>query len=88
MITLDKIAIREQLAGYARASAFIEQERMERLSHMTVEESLAIWRDLMAGWEKSPAMRKDVNRLDQWQLEGLLDIRRAFEKLAQARGLI
>ncbi|MFN2222069.1 MAG: hypothetical protein ACK2UH_05925 [Candidatus Promineifilaceae bacterium] len=42
-----KEQIAEMLRGYARADEFLEQERMERLSRLSTEESYAIFLDLM-----------------------------------------
>lgn len=79
---LDPTVIREILAGYAAANEVVEAERREQLAHMTTAEALAIWRDLASSFNARPELHKDLDRLDLWQLEGLLTMRRAFEQLA------
>ena len=76
--------IRETLAGYARANEVIEHERMQRLAHMTAEESRAIYDSLVEGWHPtmSPA---EMERMDLWRAETLIAIRRAFDSLAKAQ---
>ena len=79
--------IREILAGYARANEVVEIERMERLAHMTPEESRAIYDDLVEGWH--PAMSPtEMERLDLWRAETSVAVRRAFDKLARAQGAV
>jgi hypothetical protein len=83
-----KEALRATLAGYAAADAFIQRERAERLARMTPEEALAMARDLEESWEASAASHEGLERLELWRLETKLEVRRAFEALARARGLI
>ena len=83
----DPVAVKELLRGYTEANEFMEAERIERLAHMTPEEALAIWRDMTAGWEASPLLHKGLERLDLWQVEALVDVRRTFERLARTKGL-
>jgi hypothetical protein len=80
--------ITEILRGYARATAFIEQERRARLASMTSEESKAIFNELVAGWEAVAAREQGLERLDSWRLETILAVRAAFTKLAKANGLL
>jgi len=54
------------------------------LAHMTTEDALATWRDLMRGFNERPEMRRNLDRLDLWQVEGLLTIRRALDLMAEA----
>lgn len=81
---LDAAAIREALAGYALANEVIEAERQTTLARMTTEDALATWRDLMRGFNERPEMRQNLDRLDLWQVEGLLTIRRALDLMAEA----
>jgi hypothetical protein len=81
---LDPLAIREALAGYAIANEVIEAERQATLAHMTRENALATWRDLMKGFNERPEMHRNLDRIDLWQVEGLLTIRRALDLMAQA----
>lgn len=79
---LDPVAIREALAGYAVANEVIEDERQRTLAHMTCEDALAAWRDLMKGFNERPEMRRNLDRLDMWQVEGLLIVRQALDRMA------
>lgn len=81
---LDAAAIRDALAGYALANEVIEAERQATLARMTTEDALATWRDLMKGFNERPEMRRNLDRLDLWQVEGLLTIRRALDLMAGA----
>ncbi len=74
---LDAAVIREALAGYALANQVIEAERQATLAQMSHAESLATWRDLMRGFNERPKMQQNLDRLDLWQVEGLVDVRRA-----------
>ncbi len=81
---LDAAAIREALAGYALANEVIEAERQAMLARMTPEDALATWRDLMRGFNERPEMRRNLDQLDLWQVEGLLTTRRALDLMAEA----
>lgn len=78
-------SIRETLAGYAAANEMVEAERRERLARMTTAEALAIWRDLASSFNARPELHENLDRLDLWQVEGLLTIRRALDQLAGQR---
>ena len=54
------------------------------MAHMTHDEALATWRDLMKGFNGRPEMHENLNRLDLWQVEGLMTIRRALDLMAEA----
>jgi hypothetical protein len=79
--------VREVLAGYARANEVIEKERMERLARMTPEEAHAIYDDLVKGW-RAPMSPAEAERLDLWRAETLIAVRRAFQALAEAMGVL
>ncbi len=81
---LDAAAIRESLAGYALANEVIEAERQATLAQMSHAEALATWRDLMHGFNERPQMHRDLERLDLWQVEGLVTVRRALDLMAEA----
>ncbi len=81
---LDPAVIREALAGYALANEVIETERQATLAHMTHDEALATWRDLMKGFNGRPEMHRNLDRLDLWQVEGLVAIRHALDLMAEA----
>ena len=74
-------AVRETLSGYAKAAAFVERERMERLVRMTPEEARAIYDDLCRSWVTWGRAR-DLERLEQWRLETLLAVREAMAHLS------
>lgn len=79
---LDAVAIREVLAGYALANKVIETRRQAILAQMSRAEALAIWRDLMRGLNERPEMHRNLDRLDLWQVEGLITVRRALDLMA------
>lgn len=81
---LDATVIREALAGYALVNEVTETERQAALAHSTREEALATWRDLMSGFNERPEMHHNLDRIDLWQVEGLLTIRRALDLAAKA----
>ena len=82
--TLDAAVIREALAGYALANEVIEAERQTALAQTSRTEALATWRDLMQGFNERPQMHRDLDRLDLWQVEGLVAVRRALDLMAEA----
>lgn len=79
---LDVAAIREILAGYALANKVIETQRQAILAQMSRAEAVAIWRDLMRGCNQRPEMHRNLDRLDLWQAEGLITVRRALDLMA------
>lgn len=81
---LDPALLRETLAGYAVANEVTEAERQEHLAHMRTDEALVIWRDLMKGLNKHPEHLHHLDRLDLWQAEGLVALRRALDRMAEA----
>lgn len=78
--------IDKTLQGYARANEFLEQERMERLSQVTPEESRAIFSELVDQGRKALGTDDQSDLLLSWRLETLISVRQAFKKLAQAKG--
>ncbi len=78
----------EMLKGYARANAWLEIERMERLASMTADEARAIFQELNAGWESLAESEEGLDRLDPWRVETLVAVRHAFRQLAKAKGLL
>jgi hypothetical protein len=83
-----KEQIAEMLRGYARADEFLEQERMERLSRLSTEESYAIFLDLMEHGRKTLSKDPLPERMLAWRLETKIAVRRAFRRLAEQQGLI
>ena len=80
--------VAEMIEGYARANAFLEDERMERLARLTLEEARAAFDELTEGWEGLPDKGEGLERLDLWRAETLVAVRRAFEQMARAKGLL
>ena len=85
---MDKKRVAEALEGYARASAFIESERIERLARLRPEEARAEFDELTEGWEALPDKGDGLERLELWRVETLIAVRRAFEKMAREKGLL
>lgn len=85
-----KKLLREALAGYAAANEVIEQERIERLRHITDEESRADYAMLLSFDRlfKNEADREGLERIKQWRLQEKVAMRQVFERVARARGLI
>lgn len=81
---LDATVIREALAGYTLANEIIEAERQTTLATMTREDALATWRDLMKGFNERPEMHHNLDRIDLWQVEGLVAVRHALDLMAEA----
>jgi hypothetical protein len=80
--------INETLAGYARADEFLRQERMERLSKMTTEESRSIFAELVESASTFPLSDNAAENMLQWRLSTIVAVRRVFMQLAQVRGRI
>ncbi len=78
------------IAGYAVAAEYIEQERIERLRRMTDEEARADYAALVNFHRqfKNDADKEGLKRLEEWRLQEKIAMRRAFEKVARARGLL
>jgi len=81
---LDAAVIRKHLAGYALANEVVEAERQATLAQMSRAEALQTWRDLMQGFNERPKMQQNLDRLDLWQVEGLVAVRRALDLMAEA----
>ena len=83
---LDKRAIIEALAGYAVGNDFILAEKQARLSAMTDAEARAIFDELCAaGFAK--ALPEDPT-LAEKRLQAKIEVLKAFEQLARAKGLL
>ncbi len=74
------------LEGYKRADAYMERERMERLAHMTTEESKAIFSALMAKWTNISDGESEQFRA--WRLKHKIEVRKTFIRLAEAKGYL
>ncbi len=74
------------LEGYKRADAYMERERMERLSHMTTEESKAIFSALMEKWTNISDVESEEFRA--WRLKHKIEARKTFLRLAKAKGFL
>ncbi len=84
---LDATLIREAMAGYALANEMIESERQVSLAQMSRNEGWTIWRSLMQGFNQHRAMHHNLDRLDLWQVEGLVELRRALDLMAARQTL-
>jgi hypothetical protein len=80
--------VAEILEGYARATEFLEAERIERLARLTPEQARAEFDELTEGWDNLPDKGIGLERLELWRAETLIAVRHAFEKLALAKGLM
>ena len=80
--------VTETLAGYARTAEFLEKERMERLAKLTVEESRAIFNELVKSGDSMPISEENAQRLLRWRLETKIAVRRAIKRLAISKGWI
>lgn len=79
----------EVLNGYARANEYLEEERRQRLAHLTPEQSRRIFAELVEAWQRQPqSITGDRQRLDTWRLETLVAVRKAFRQLAEAKGYV
>jgi len=87
MSKLDPDLVRQTLAGYAVVNQITEAERRARLQAMTDAEALAIFDDL-SSHSGGTANMGDWDRLNRWHIEQKIEVRRAFERLARAKGLL
>ena len=76
------------IEGYARANVFLEAERIQRLARLTPERARAEYDDLIESWDNRSDKAEGLERLDLWRAETLIFVRRAFEIMARARGLL
>ena len=89
MTKLDRDIVLQTLAGYAEVDKITEAERRARLERLTDAEARAIFDDLSAGWDRSIGDDgSDWRGLDRWRIEQKIEVRRAFERLARAKGLL
>ena len=80
-----KIELRKALDGYKLADELLWEERRKRMNSMTIDESWAIYSDLVASW-RMPPQTEGLQRLQDWRLENKLLVRATFYDLAVARG--
>jgi hypothetical protein len=78
--------LREILQGYARANAFIQQERWGALACITPEQAWATFRALWRTWEKAGRNLGDLESLDALRIERSIQRRRTLDRLASGRG--
>jgi Ser/Thr protein kinase RdoA (MazF antagonist) len=89
MPKLDRQLVIRTLAGYAEVNKITEAERRAWLAAMTGAQARALFDDLCASWDHSAASSgADWQSLDRWRIEQKIAVRRAFERLAQAQGLV
>jgi len=83
-----KHILREMLAGYAVANEVIRIEKREWLQGMTPAESWATYEGLVAFGRRLQGDPASLEVLEQRRIEDHLHMRRIFERLAKAKGLI
>ena len=76
----------EYMQGYARANEYLEQERMMRLSQLSVEESWEIFSTLVESKQDFDLEGESLEAYVSWRLETLIAVRQSFQKLAHAQG--
>jgi len=79
--------VAQMMRAYGEAAPFLEAERADWLSRLSPHEARALSEYLYAAWERG-GRRAGGNwdALDQLQVEELVAVRRAFARLARARG--
>jgi hypothetical protein len=84
----NKQYIRETIAGYAAAAEIGKQMRIEQLQRMTPQETWAEFEELveLGLWLKGDP--ESLKVFEPRRIEEHVYMRRVFEKLARARGLI
>ena len=81
--------VAEMMRADGEATEFLEAERLEWLSRLTPSEARAIAESLYAVWDHGGRRTGgDWEALDRLQIEQLLVLRGAFERLARAHGLL
>jgi hypothetical protein len=81
--------VAEMMRAYGKASEFLEAERAEWLARLTPQEARMLFEQLYAVWEHDGGRAGgDWRALDQLHAEELVTIRRAFDRLARAQGLL
>jgi hypothetical protein len=81
--------VAEIIRAYAEGSDFLEAERMDWLGRMTPEEAWAAFESLYRFWEQTGHRSGgDWAALERLKLEEKIELRRAFERLARAKGLL
>jgi hypothetical protein len=63
-------------------------ERPSFLRRRTIEESRAIFDELVKSGDGMPISEEDALRLLRWRVETKIAVRRVFRRLAQAKGYI
>lgn len=83
-----KKLIREMIAGYAAAAEYIEQEKIEWLQKLTPAESWATFEELVAFGRQIQGDPATLQVFETQRIADHIDMRRVFEKMAKAQGLI
>ncbi len=87
--TLDRDLLLQTLAGYAEVNKITAAERRARLKTMTDAEAREIFESLYETWKRSGQLAGgNWEALARRKIEYKIQIRRAFESLAKAKGLI
>ncbi len=77
----------QMMRAYGEATPFLEAERAEWLSRLSPHDARPLSEYLYAVWERGGRQAGgNWDALDQLQVEELVAVRRAFARLARARG--
>lgn len=86
---LDRDIVLQTLAGYAEVNKITAAERRARLKTMTDAEAREMFESLYETWKRSGQLAGgNWEALARRKIEHKIQIRRAFESLAKAKGLI
>lgn len=81
---LNKRAIRQTFAGYARADKFIEAEKRAWLQSLTPKQAWAIFDELFSAWEYVAANRSESRqRMEELRLGEKVTLRHALDRAAK-----
>lgn len=86
---LDRDILLQTLAGYAEVNKITAAERDARMKTMTDAEAMRIFVSLYETWKRTGKQAGgNWDALARWKLEQKIQIRKAFETFARAKGLI
>lgn len=88
MNEVDPEILRTAMRGYETAGEFIEIELRARLSDLTFDGSLAIFKSLFASWQQTGAQAGgDMVVLDRLRIEEAVDLRSRLNAFSARRNL-
>ena len=86
---LDRDILLQTLAGYAEVNRITAAESAARMKTMTDAEAMRIFVSLYETWKQTGKQAGgNWDALARWKLEQKIQIRKAFETFARAKGLI